>query len=213
MALSNKSNNTLIKNTILSLEKHNFDVKSVSNKKEALDLLIEIIPKDSVIGYGGSQTLEDINFFTIFNKDNYPNILDRRDKNLTYDEKQMIQKKALTSDFFVTSVNALSVTGELILIDKWGNRVAAVTYGPQKRIFAVGKNKITKSLDEAMNRAKNLAAVSNNIRLGTKNPCTKAGICKDCDSIERICAVTTIIHRCQPPQSVLIILVNEDLGF
>lgn len=208
-----KLDEIIINKTIISLKKNHFDVEICSKSSDVIDHLKKIIKKDSVIGYGGSRTLEQIGFFEHFTKDNYPNLLDRNKNNITPEEKKEIQAKALTSDFFISSANALSQTGELVLIDKWGNRCAPMTYGPKKRIFIIGKNKITKDLDSAINRAKNIASVLNNIRFETNNPCTKKGECLDCNNKERLCGVTTILHRSFPHSSVLIFLVTEDLGF
>ena len=90
---------------------------------------------------------------------NYSKLLDRKNPNITPDKKKELQNKALTSDYFLCSANAVSQTGELILIDKWGNRNAGMTYGPKKRIFIIGKNKIEPDLHKAINRAKNIASV------------------------------------------------------
>ena len=209
----NQLDNSLILNTIESLKKHFFEVIFCNNKDEALNELQNIIKKDSIIGYGGSKTLEEIGFFEKFTTKDYPNIIDRKNPNNTPEIKRELQNKALTSDFFLCSANAVSQTGELILIDKWGNRNAGMTFGPKKRIFVIGKNKIESDLHKALNRAKNTASVLNNKRFETKNPCTTAGKCMDCNTLERLCSVTTIIHRNQPPKSIMIILINEELGF
>ena len=212
--MSKKDNSEdIIKNTIKSLEKHNCEVIYTDNKEEALNKLKELIDKKSTIGFGGSKSLEEIGFFEYFNTANYPNLIDRNKPDISPEEKSKLQKKALTADFFLSSANGVSQTGELVLIDKWGNRNGAMTFGPNKRIFVIGKNKIKKNLKKAIKRAQDKAAVLNNIRFNTKNPCTKSGKCKDCNSIERICSVTTIINRCQPPKSILVIIVNENLGF
>ena len=206
-------NNIIINKTIKSLEKHFFEVAFVNSKEEAILELEKVIDKNSVIGFGGSRTLEEIDFFRKFNIKDYPNLLDRNNPNLTPDKKNEIQKKAILSDFFISSVNALSTTGEIVLIDKWGNRCGPMVYGPKKKIFIVGKNKIVPTLEDALKRTSDSAAVLNNIRFDTKNPCTKAGFCQNCESENRICGVTVLLHRSFPPKSILVILVNENLGF
>jgi len=208
-----KLNNLILNKTKESLLKNFFEAKIINNKDDIINELHQLINKNDIIGYGGSKSLDEIGFFNHFNKKNYPNLLDRNDPNLTPEEKKELQNKALTADVFLCSANALSQTGELILIDKWGNRNGAMTYGPKKRIFITGVNKIVLTLNEAIERAKNEASVLNNIRFDTKNPCTINGRCMDCNSTSRICSITTIIHRCQPPKSIVILLVDETLGF
>lgn len=213
MDKKNNIDNLLLSNTIKSLKKHFFEVIYCENKADALEKIIDIININSTIGYGGSKTLEEIGFFDKFTINNYPNLIDRKNPDISPEKKKELQNKALTADYFLCSANAVSQTGELILIDKWGNRNAGMTYGPKNRIFVIGKNKIKPDLHKALDRAKNTASVLNNKRFETKNPCTKTGKCMDCESSERLCSITTIIHRCQPPQSITIILINEELGF
>ncbi|HOV13183.1 MAG TPA: lactate utilization protein [Spirochaetota bacterium] len=196
-----------------SLLKNGFEVIQVNSKEDAIDSLKKIINKDAVIGFGGSRTLEQIGFHSIFTKNDYPNLLDRDEPNISADMKKMIQKRALTADFFVCSANSITTDGQLILIDYTGNRNAGATYGPEKRIFVLGWNKITTSIDNGLKRASNTAAVLNNIRFNMSNPCTVVGYCVNCDSKDKLCRVKTIISRCEPAGSAVVILVNEDLGF
>lgn len=206
-------NRKILEKTSENLKKNFFEVSIYSNRGEVINFLKDIIKKDSIIGYGGSRTLEEIGFFEYFNKKEFPNLIDRRDTNLTFEEKRELQIKSLSCDVFLCSANAISQTGELILIDKWGNRNAALTFGPKKRIVIAGVNKIEKDLESALNRAKNKAAVLNNIRFNTANPCVMSGKCCNCKNEESLCSVTTIISKCQPPKSIMVFLVNESLGF
>ena len=119
----------------------------------------------------------------------------------------------LLSDVFLCSVNAISQTGDLVLIDKWGNRNAALTFGPKKRIVIAGINKITPNLQTAIDRVKNKASILNNIRFNTQNPCMTIGKCCNCDREERLCSITTIISKSQPIKSIIVFLVKEELGF
>ncbi len=206
-------NDIILSETVKNLKKNFFDVHSFSNRIEVMDRLKNIINKNDLIGYGGSRTLEEIGFFEHFKKENYPNIIDTRDPILTQEQRIELRRKMLLSDVFLCSANAISQTGELVLIDKWGNRNAALTFGPKKRIIVAGINKITQNLQTAIERAKNKASILNNIRFNTNNPCIKAGKCCNCDREERLCSITTIISKCQPAGSIIIFLVKEDLGF
>lgn len=44
-------------------------------------------------------------------------------------------KQALLADYFLTSINGITEDGELVNVDSVGNRVAALTYGPDN-VFA-----------------------------------------------------------------------------
>ena len=157
--------------------KKGFQVETFETSEEAVNWLKGEIKTTDVIGFGGSKTLEQIGFFKNFTKADYPNLLDRNAPNLAFDDKVDIWRKALTADVFLCSANGVSISGELILIDKNGNRNAAATFGPKKRIFVIGWNKLQRDFNAAMEYAKNVAAVQNNLRFQTDNPCTKAGKC------------------------------------
>jgi hypothetical protein len=94
-----------------------------------------------------------------------------------------------------------------------GNRVAALTFGPRHVVVVVGRNKIVRDLDEAMQRIKTYAAPVNAIRHpGLKTPCVKTASCTDCNSPDRICNTWTITEKSFPKDRVKVILVNQDVG-
>ncbi|HWJ02468.1 MAG TPA: LUD domain-containing protein, partial [Verrucomicrobiae bacterium] len=121
-------------------------------------------------------------------------------------------------NFFLTSANAVTQSGEIINIDGMGNRVSATVFGPGEVIMVIGLNKIAGDLAAGLSRSKEVAAVLNAKRLGRKTPCVQTGICTDCDSPERICNVSVILHRRPREKSGFgggfkIIVVGESLGF
>ena len=75
-------------------------------------------------------------------------------------------------------------------------------------------NKIAPSLDEAIYRARNIAAPLNAKRLNKKTPCAlKADRCYDCNSPERICRALSVLWEKPSGAEYEIILVNEELGY
>ena len=132
---------------------------------------------------------------------------------ITKDEKIKIWLKAQNADFYFASPQAITSKGEMIFLDANGNRGAAVIYGPKKIILIVGYNKLVKTLDDGLWRAKNIAAIKNNIRLKKDNPCVKAGSCQDCSNESRICNVTTILSKKPWMSEYKVILIDEELGY
>ena len=53
----------------------------------------------------------------------------------------------------------------------------------------------------------------NNIRYGSKNPCTETGYCADCNNKTRICNYFSVIERSFIPDRIHIILIGEALGY
>ncbi len=195
------------------LQNRGFDTAVCQTGTEALGYLQNAIGRNDIIGYGGSKSMDEIGFFTTFTTDKYPNIIDRNKPNLTQDEKIALWRKALTADVFLASPNAVALSGEMIFIDKNGNRNAGVTYGPKHVYLLVGRNKIVESLEAAIARAQDVAAVKNNIRFNTGNPCTKTGHCMHCMTENTLCSVTTILQYCFPIKTKTVVLINEELGF
>jgi hypothetical protein len=119
----------------------------------------------------------------------------------------------MTSNLFLSSVNAATLNGELVNIDGIGNRVNATNFGPGKVILIAGYNKIVEDVQEAIRRIKNVTAPINARRLNIDVPCAKLGKCVDCDSPNRICRVIMIHERKPSLTDILVILVGEELGY
>jgi len=86
-------------------------------------------------------------------------------------------------------------------------------WGPKNVLLIVGRNKICRTLDDAISRVKNYAAPVNCMKLNKKTPCAKTGVCHDCSSPDRICNYWTVTEKSFQQGRIKIILVNEDLGF
>jgi NAD-dependent dihydropyrimidine dehydrogenase PreA subunit len=77
----------------------------------------------------------------------------------------------------------------------------------------VGRNKIAPSFEEALWRARNIAAPKNAQRLGKKTPCAVNGDrCYDCKSPERICRGMVTLWEPMLGQGAEVILIDEDHG-
>ena len=112
---------------------------------------------------------------------------------------------------------SITEDGEIVNVDCIGNRVGALMFGPKKVIVIVGRNKICKNKEEAIKRAREIAAPINMQRIaelsGRKTPCVVDGVCHDCKSENSICSNIVITRLCYPQKRIKVILVNEDLGF
>ena len=207
--------NLLIEQTVAALRKNGFEALSAPNGEEAVSLILDRIPPAATVGLGGSITLRELNLPTEL-KNRGQDVADHweaRDKGATNQEMAEIRHRHPNSDVFITSTNALTREGELVNIDGAGQRVAAMIYGPKKMIVVAGRNKIVAGLDEAVERVRNVAAPINAKRLSRNTPCATTGRCSDCDSPERICSVTTIMHRKPQIADITVIVVDEVLGY
>ncbi len=98
-------------------------------------------------------------------------------------------------------------------IDHSGNRVAAMIYGPDNVIVVIGVNKIKDTLDEAIRRAKDIAAPLNAKRAGYNPPCVELNKCIDCDSKDRSCNNLVIIGGQVKKERLKICIIDKEMGF
>ena len=121
--------------------------------------------------------------------------------------------QAAQAQVYLTSVNAIAETGELLNIDGTGNRISAALGAHELVCYLVGINKVAEDFDKALWRARNVAAPKNAQRLNRKTPCAiKGDRCYDCKSPDRICCGLVVLWRPMMGQDIEIILVDEDLG-
>ena len=191
-----------------NLEARGFRVSVFATAAEAADYLDSAIDNTSV-GFGGSVTLEQMGLYERLERHDRVNWHWRP----TVDGADARQA-AMTAEHYITSVNGLAETGELINIDGTGNRVASTLYGHKKVWFVVGRNKLAPTYEEALWRARNIAAPKNAQRLKRKTPCAvKADHCYDCKSPERICRGLVVLWEAIGSMEIEVVLVDEALGY
>lgn len=205
-------NDTKGAKVVEALRKNHFDATYVKTKEEAVAEILELVPSEGAVGFGGSWTLQELGIAGLLEQRGNT-VLNHNKPGLSPEEAGAIRKQQLTSDAFLTSSNAVTLKGELVNVDGAGNRVAAMIYGPKKVIVVVGVNKIVRDLDAAVSRIQQIAAPMNNKRLARPNPCVTTGECMDCQGPTRICNVTTILHKRPVLTDLHVIVVGEELGF
>jgi hypothetical protein len=202
-----------LERTAAALRKHGFEAVVCANGAAAGDYFFSTIITGTSVGHGGSKTLSELFIVEKLRERSDIRFFDRARPGLSHAEKSDIERQCFFADYFIASANAVSEKGEIVNIDKWGNRTAAIEFGPKKVYLFVGRNKLASDLDSAIARARNSAAVMNSIRFEKKTPCVQDGRCHDCNSPDRICSTTSIIQRCSPEHRIVVVLINEDLGF
>lgn len=191
-----------------ALKKRGYAVSSFEAAKDAADYLDQQINGVSV-SFGGSLTLSEMNLPKLLALHNTLRLPSQM-----YDDVlgEVDPVKAMSTDVFLTSVNALAETGEMISIDGIGNRVASMMYGHKKVYLVIGRNKLAENFEKAVWRARNIAAPQNAKRLHMKTPCAVTGRCHDCSSPERICRGVSVLLGKMFRMEMEVVLINEDLG-
>ena len=166
-----------------NLEARGFAVSCFATAEEACDYLTGKLAGKTV-GHGGSVTLQEMG------------LLDKLSACATVVSHWNGHSfaEAAGAPVYLTSVNGLAETGEIINIDGTGNRVASTIFGHEEVYFVVGRNKLAPDYDKALWRARNIASPKNAQRLGRKTPCAAKGDkCYDCKSPERICRALAVL--------------------
>lgn len=202
-----KRGKILVKN----LQSRHFEAYYCDNREEALKKALELIPEGAVVGWGGAHSADQIGLTEAVKAGPYRAI----DRSLakSQEEREQMMKDMLFSDVFLTGANGLSLDGQMVNIDGTGNRVAAIIYGPKSVIVIAGMNKVEDTLEDAIRRARTVAAPMNNQRFGNDNPCSTTGTCGNCKNEKCICNQIVITRHCRPIGRIKFILVGEELGF
>ena len=202
-----KRGQILVKN----LKSRHFDAYYCATPQEALEKALTLIPRGATIGWGGSVTAKEIGLMDAVRSGDYKPY--DRDNAATAEERTRLMKQSLLADVFITGANALSLDGQMVNVDGTGNRLGGIVYGPDSVLVIAGMNKVVPTLDDAITRARTVAAPMNKQRFPTQTPCEVTGVCADCKNEGCICNQILITRNCRPAGRIKFILVGEDLGF
>ena len=173
--------------TVEAMKKRHFDAYYCSTAAEAVEKTLELIPKTDSVSWGGVMTVDELGLKQRLAQEGYTLI----DRDTAKDPAE---------------------DGQLVNIDGMGNRVAAMCYGPRQVVVIAGMNKVLGTLDDAIARARNIAAPANAQRFGIKTPCGLTGQCGDCTSPDCICSYVVVTRYSMVHERIKVILVGEDLG-
>lgn len=202
-----KRGHILVKN----LQARKFDAYYCDTKEEALTKALELIPKGASVGWGGALSAQQIGLMEAVSTSEYRAI--DRDKAKTPEEREQAMRNCFSADVFLTGANGISLDGQMVNVDGSGNRVGAIIYGPKNVLVIAGMNKVVDTVEDALRRARTVAAPMNKQRFANGTPCEVTGMCADCKLDGCICNQIVITRNCRPAGRIKFILVGEELGF
>jgi L-lactate utilization protein LutB len=205
-----------ITQTLAALERSWFRTHYAPSAQEARGWLLDTIPPHAVVGAGDSTTLRQIGIWDELQRRGN-RVVNPITKELTLDPGKRSQllttlRNSLSSDVYLTSANAVTLDGKLVSIDRVGNRLAGMLFGPPDVIVVMGRNKIVRNQQDAIRRIKNVIAPAHAGWKGRNTPCATTGKCSECDDLDRICRATLIIEKRPHFTSMSVLMVGEDLG-
>lgn len=186
-----------------NLRERGCDFRYFPTAAQAADYLEEHI-QGTTVGIGGSMTVRDMGL--------YPRLSAHNQVIWHWEGGDLAQ--AAQTEVYLTSANAAAETGELINIDGNCNRIASSVYGHRRVYFILGVNKLRPDYDQALWRARNIAAPKRAQSMGRKTPCAaRADRCYDCKSPERICRGLMVLWgKPLAMESLEVVVIGEELG-
>jgi hypothetical protein len=191
-----------VKTTFDAIKRNGINAILAENGKEALAHIKRIIPRGAEVMSGSSVTLEEIGFKAYLKsgkhdwKDLYAEIQMEKDDSV----RQELRRKSVTAEYYLGSVNAITLKGELVACDMSGSRIGAYLYAAKHLMLVSGANKITSNLEDAMRRVQEHA-------FPLTNQMVKKAYGFSCDMAKWV-----IINRETIENRTTLILVKEKLG-
>ncbi|NTW24791.1 MAG: LUD domain-containing protein, partial [Lentimicrobium sp.] len=178
---------------------------------EAADYICNQITPGMRVAFGGSMTVRAMEI-----RERAASLgavlIDHGAAGLSEEERLEVMRQELTSDLFISSTNAVTVDGTMINVDGYGNRVAAMIFGPKKVIIVAGINKVVSNEKAAFKRLEQIAGPMNMKRLNRDTPCTHDAVCHNCQSAARGCRAYTILRKRPAFTPTDVLIIGEVLG-
>jgi len=139
---------------VKSIDARGIEVLRIQNGDQALSKIKELIPPGSEVMNGSSTTLIEIGYQDLLEsgQHNWKNIHKIITSENDATKRNEIRRKSVTAEYFLSGVNAIAMTGELVSCDASGSRVGAWPFGALHLILVAGVNKIVPTLSDALQR-------------------------------------------------------------
>jgi len=144
--------------TAKAFNEKKFKATVVNDAKAAVDLVASLVPQNASVGFGYSTTFNEIGLNDYFKtrKDlhNFREIALAAEAKGDWGAAGAARAQGCAADYFLTSANAITESGDLVFADLTGTRVPGVLSG-KNVIIVVGSNKIVKSYQDGLARLEN----------------------------------------------------------
>ena len=184
-------------------EKANIKVIRVPDSESALGKIKELIPRGAEVMNGSSTTLMEIGYQDLL--DSGWNDLKNLHQIVTSEDdaqrRNELRRKSVSAEYFLSGVNAIAMTGELVSCDASGSRVGAWQFAAKNLILVSGINKIVPTLHDALQRVEEYAYPLEDARV------------KKAQGAHSQMGKWVILANERKTGRVTLILINESLGY
>ncbi|MCC7554906.1 MAG: lactate utilization protein [Methanoculleus marisnigri] len=153
---SRKPDETTLKKTVEAMEARNFKVFLVDTAEDGLRTLVDLLPEGAEVMNGYSTTLVEMGFDRVLKenpkgwRDYHAVITGENDT----EKRHALRRKSVAADYFLSGVQAIAESGEIVGCDKTGSRMGAWPHAAAHLILVSGTNKIVPTVDDALRRCR-----------------------------------------------------------
>jgi L-lactate utilization protein LutB len=149
----------VVRRTIAEIERRGITVISAANGDEALAVLRRIIPPGAEVMNGSSITLAEIGYDDLIagGGSGWKKLHDVITAENDDAKRAELRRKSVTAEYFISGVNAIAESGEIVACDASGSRVGAWAFAAGHLILVAGINKVVPTLDDAFKRIRDYA--------------------------------------------------------
>lgn len=198
--------------TLIHMKNRGFEAEYFENSADLVKRLSGILQSEMTVGFGGSHTLRQLGIPEMLETLGITT-LDHWKQGLSKDEIMELRLAQGRCDLFITSANACTEDGRIVLVDGVGNRVAATIFGPKEVLIVVGTNKFEPDIHGAFKRIREKAGPMRAASLKMGTPCVKTGICEDCRNKDRICRAKVILDYAPFATPTRVWIVEGNYGY
>ncbi len=198
--------------TLETMRKNGFEVVELKTAQEAKAYLLKDIPDGASVGVSGSASVRQTGVLPAL-KEKGCEVISHWD--VPKEEVTATRKRANQADVYLTSANAVTKQGELVLIDGAGNRVSAIAFGPERLYFIISQSKVVDGgYGAAVARIKKVACPPNARRQNLDTPCAHTDVCDpDACGDSCMCRMTLVLDRVPRGRKATVLFIEETLGY
>ena len=143
-----------IDRTVQAIEARRVRVVRAATADEAKQALLDLIPGGAEVMNGSSTTLIEIGYEQLQQSNpkawrDYHAVITAENDD---EKRQALRRRGVAADWYLSGVQAIAESGEIVGCDKTGSRVGAWPYAAGRLVLVSGANKIVPTLDDALAR-------------------------------------------------------------
>ncbi|MDD4567006.1 hypothetical protein L21_1891 [Methanoculleus chikugoensis] len=145
-----------LRKTVEAIEARNVRVILVDSAEDALRAVVDLLPEGAEVMNGYSTTLVEMGFDRVLKENpkgwrDYHAVVTAENDT---EKRHALRRKSVAADYFLSGVQAIAESGEIVGCDKTGSRMGAWPHAAAHLVLVSGTNKIVPTVDEGFRRCR-----------------------------------------------------------